>query len=342
MQASSYFKRTIPLGNASTLLIGKSHNVEASVLMKFLIILSDSIRTAMLNDSATVKSSWIELSKVYTFGDSLAPLDFTVHKVNSPWTASGFDADSLPGLSYDASDLSSNRKFTDTLTTFTLSNSIATEWLKESADTTLSSSEGIYFKPSQNAKKVIGYQALSISSSVATLLKIVIEKPGVYTDTLTFFPAQDISVVKGNLPQIPQEDIMVQAGLIANSKIWFDVSRIPGNTLINHAELTFNVDTLETVTGDNYLNSLVAINLSDSTTLAYDTLQSIVLYRNGNQFTGNITAIVQKWIDTGENQGMLIQANNQSRGLELFALKGSSAKDYSLRPRLKIIYTSQK
>ena len=135
---------------------------------------------------------------------------------------------------------------------------------------------------------------------------------------------------------------MVQGGLIANAKMWFDVSKIPSNTLINHAQLTFTADSSATFAGNNFTNSLVAINFSDSTTLAYDTLQSVALIGNGNQYSGNITAIVQKWIDTGVNQGMLIQAYNQSSGLELFALKGSTAAYPALRPRLTIIYTTQK
>jgi len=340
-QTSSYYKKVIPLGASGTLLLGNAANVQASTLIMFGISLADSVITDLNNNAVNVVSSTVEMTPVYTFGDSTASLDYSVHKVNSVWTPSGFDADSLPGLAYDQTDMSTNHQFADTVATFDISNTTVTNWLKDIADTTYYSSDhGIYLLPTSGVKKVVGFEAVTSGTTLGTSLHIVLNKPGVYTDTLAFYASQDLSVVTGNLPNPVRGDMYIQGSLSINSKIWFDVSSIPKNALINNAELTFTRDSLNTITGSSYTNTLLVYILSDSTneTLA-DSTQILTLTGSGNIFQGNITPFVQRWIDKGNDQGLLIKAANFIGGLELFAIKNSSAANFSQRPRLQITYT---
>ena len=342
-QTSSYYKKVIPLGASGTILIGNAANVQASSLILYAIYLPDSIITDLNNNAVNVVSSTIHLTPVYTFGDSTASFDFSVHKVNSAWTSLGFDADSLPGLVYDRTDVSLNHQFSDTLVTVDVSNSTATNWLKEVADSTYSSDHGIYLLPASNAKKVVGFESYTSGTTLGTSLHLVIQKTGVYSDTLIFYPSQVVSVVTGNPPAAVTGDMFIQSSLTLNSKIWFDVSSIPKNALINNAELTLTRDSVSTITGSSYTNSLFVYLLADSTTETLsDSTQILTLSGSSNIFQGNITPYIQSWVDKGNNQGLLIKAASQISGLELFAIKNSSAANLSVRPRLQITYTINK
>ena len=208
-------------------------------------------------------------------------------------------------------------------------------------NSTLGIDHGIYFKPTSNSKKVVGFDAVATTSSYTTL-KVVLLKPGDYSDTLLFYPGRESSIVTGSIPSISSQDIAVQGGLVINSHLTFNVSSVPANSLINYANLTLNIDTVATIVGYPYLNSLTVLLLTDSTARAYDSTQSIELSRSGNTFQGNIAAYVQNWIDKGVNEGLLLQVTTQNDGLEYYALTGSNAANRALRPRLQITYTGKK
>jgi hypothetical protein len=342
-QKSSYSKRVIPLGAGGTILIGQKNNIKASALVEFYFAtLDDTTLSDIKAQNSVVTSAQIILYHTYTYGDSNAALDFSVHKVNTDWTPTGFDADSLSILNYDATDLSSNRTFTDSITTMNFDNGTVTQWLIDQADSNNTDDKGVYFNPSSTSQKVEGYQALSVSSTVATELRIVLVKQGVYSDTLSFYPIADVSVVSGTLPSVPSEDIVVQSSLTANSKLWFDVSKIPQNALISGAQLTLTEDTVNSILGSIYDDYLTIYNLKDSTNTLLDSTTYVSIAGDGKSFQGSIIPIVQKWVKTGDNQGLFIQGYDLTSGLELFALKSTSATDRSVRPRLQITYTIKK
>ncbi|MGA7720804.1 MAG: hypothetical protein WCA84_06475 [Ignavibacteriaceae bacterium] len=341
-QSSSYFKYDIPItGSAASLLIGKAANVSASYLSEFNISLPDTIGTDILDGAATVTYAGVSLYPNYVFGDSNLAMDFTVNKISYNWTSAGVDADSINSLGIIQADLSTNRTFSDSLVTFNLDKSYVLNILKYASDSTLGIDHGIYFKPTSNSKKVVGFDAVATTSSYTTL-KVVLLKPGDYSDTLLFYPGRESSIVTGSIPSISSQDIAVQGGLVINSHLTFNVSSVPANSLINYANLTLNIDTVATIVGYPYLNSLTVLLLTDSTARAYDSTQSIELSRSGNTFQGNIAAYVQNWIDKGVNEGLLLQVTTQNDGLEYYALTGSNAANRALRPRLQITYTGKK
>ena len=342
-QTSSYYKKVIPLGGSNYLLVGNNANVQASTLVKYAISLPDSMITDLNNNAASVVSSTIYFIPIYTFGDSNASFDFSVHKVSSVWTTIGFDADSLPGLIYDQTDISSNHQLTDSLVSVDISNSVTENWIKDVGDSTYSSDYGIYLTP-VSAKKVVGFELITSSATYALSLQIVLQKSGVYTDTLTFYPLEATSVVTGSMPTAAvQGDMFIQSGLSVNSKLWFNISSIPKNANINSATLTFTKDTISTITGSSYSNVLAVYMLKDSSTNLIDsTISANSLSSSGNTFTGSISTFVQSWVDGSSNQGLLLKTAYPAEGLELFAVKNSSAADISMRPRLQITYTTKK
>jgi hypothetical protein len=113
---------------------------------------------------------------------------------------------------------------------------------------------------------------------------------------------------------------------------------LPKGLVVNNAELILTRDTLNSVSGTIFNNSLRASFLRYSDSLNTQGT-AVSLTFSGNKYTGNITSFLRNWIDTDENNGLLLQAGNQFDGLELFAIYGSDALDLSLRPRLKVTYT---
>lgn len=339
-QTSSYFKRTYPLGGAIRLLVGKAENIESSTLMNFYIPLSDSIKNSVLADSVVIIGARIYLWHVYNFGDKNGAYDFTVHQIESGWTSRQFTADSLSMLSYDPSDISSNKTLSDTLDEFDISNDLALSWLKYAADS-IGNNFGIYIKPSLGSQKVVGYQALYSGVTNVPSITIAFKKLGLtYTDTLTFIANSDVSAVTGNIPSVTQSSIIVQGGLAINAKLWFDVSRIPFNAVINNATLTLNLDTVKTIIGDT-TNTILAAFLQDSSSIVVDSTVVVNFDTAGNSLKGIITSYVQKWVNTRTNEGILLFTRNETSNVDLFTFKGSNVVD-SLGPRLHIIYTTKK
>ena len=344
-QSSSFNRRVIPLGTSDWILIGKyqdqDQNIEASSLLKFIFGLADSLKNDVKEDSINVLDSWVELRNRYTFVDILATMNFSVHKVNSYWSPTGFTIDSLFKLQYEMDDVSSDFEITDSTYTFHIDEALPLAWIKNASDNTLESNYGIYLDPTSTSNKVIGFQALTPLSSEAARLTVVIEKPGFYTDTINGFIAADISLVDGSVPVLSSGLISVQSSVSIYSKLFFDIGVLPPGLVINKAELIITSDSVNSIKGTSSNNTLRAFYLTSSDTLTTEG-SAISFTLSNNQFTGNLTGFLRTWISRDENFGILIEAGNPTLGLNLFALKGSDYFEIKERPRLRVTYTQQK
>ena len=344
-QSSSYFKRVIPLGTADWFLVGRyqdntnpSLNITASSLLKFIFGLADSLKSDLNSDNINVLDSWVEFTNRYTFTDTLGTMNFSVHKVNSYWTPFGFTIDSLPQLQYNMTDVGSDFSISDTMYTFHLDENLPLSWMKNAADNSVESNYGIYLDPSMSSTKILGFQALTPISSNAARLFVVIEKPGVYTDTINGFVSADISLVDGDVPVLPDGMIGLRSSVAINSKLTFNIGVLPPGIVINKAELIINADSINSIKGSGFSNNLVAKYLSYADSLNTEGNAVTLAYSN-NKFTGDITSFVRSWVTQNENYGLLLEAGNQVLGLELFALKGSDFSTIAERPRLRVTYT---
>ena len=341
-QTSKSFKHVYTLASSNIIMLGKAENVTSQILMKFVFGFADSIKEAILHDSLIIHESWIEMYKAYSFGNSTANLDYEVYKLNNFWTSS-FSVDSIASLSYEEVDLSSAHNIEgDTLYTLKVDNSLVLPWLQHYSDTLLASNNGIILNPKSGSQKIIGFTAYNFDGVDDPRLKIIVEKPGAYTDTLTGYIASDISLVQGDLPSVSSENISVQSSLSGQVNLYFDLSVIPENTVINSAALTLTVDSAETKTGSDYTNSLRVYLFNDSAAYEVNSNYVDVLSRSGDKFTGSVTDIVRAIHFGLDNQGLLIKASSDLNGVEIFALKGSNASDITKRPKLEIVYSRKK
>ena len=340
-QTSSIYSYSIPMGSANSMMVGKNGNIQASALVSFDGGVPDTVGQDILNGNATITYSEVILVKTNVYGDSNAAYDFAAHNVLNSWNPTTIDGSNISSLSYDQSDISSNKTISDSMISFQINNSITTQWMKHFADTNQASNYGIYITPNPSSQKVVSYQSISSGTSGETQLIIVVQKSNVYTDTLYFYPLNYSTIVTGSVPTVPTGEIVVQGGLVVNSKLWFDVSSLPKNSIINNATLVLTEDTLASIKSSSPINALAIYNFTDSSTAAYDSTNPVVVSLSGNTYSVNIASFVQKWVDTGTNEGLAIMLYDQIDALDLYALKGSNAADRSLLPRLTITYTTR-
>lgn len=343
-QTSHSFKRVIALGGASRILIGKADNLTANALFVFTFIISDSIKQLVRNDSLIVLSAKVELTPEYVFGDSNAIFDYSVHKINSNWVSSSFTADSFLSsqFNYEPNDLSYNRVESDSLYSFELDANIVKDWLKNQVDTSLAKNNGIVILPTATTNKIVGFVAFNPEVSNDTKVKAVVQRLGTTRqDTLTAFVLSDVHVIIGENTVTP-ERMIVQAGVVSNSYLYFDLSKIPDKAVINYAKLSVELDTLNSKFGSGFTNSLQAFLVTNSDSLNVDEKTPESLFRNGKKYEGNVSAFVRYWLNQKDNQGIILKAGNQTAGVEKFVLKGSSYPVYEERPKLEIVYTVRK
>ena len=343
-QTSYSFKNVFPLGSSSQLLLGKAENVTSNVLLSFVFAIPDSIKEELAARNLTVIDSYVEMFRNYSFGDSNAAFDYSVYKVNERWVSATFTADSFAFLDYDNSiDLSFNRTTAnDTVYSFHLDTTLTSSWLQNYVDTSVASNYGILLSPTDNTQKVLGYTAFNVKGQNDPRLRVVVQKPGAYIDTLIGYVSSDLSVVLGDIPNVGPENIVIQSSLTSEAKLIFDFSLIPEDVVINSATLTLTVDTLATKTGSGFSNRLSVYLLKDSATNKLNTDIVYTLDRSGATFTGDVTNILRAWNNKVDNQGLLIKSTLEFWGLETFVLKGSNTPLIEQRPRLEIVYSRGK
>ncbi len=343
-QESKYYLDSLNLTISDVMLLGKHANVESTMLMKFLIFLPDSLKSAIEDGTLQILASTMELEPIYTFGDKGSFFDFTVHKINSSWSSLLFNKDSLATLDYEDVDRSSNKIYSDTLITFDLDKSLTQEWFDAFANEEQTLNKGIYFNYVAGSDKVIGFPAISNpNEEKLARLKIIVEVPDKFIDTVVVKVTSDVHVINGELPTGNSENIFVQGGLSVHASFKIDVSMIPDNTIINKATIRFYYDESESLIGTKPSDSLGMVALSDYENNTMDkTLPPKLLTKDSTYYSGDITGYVQRWVSDHENNGLQIYVLNELFTVNKIALKGSSTVDDKLKPYLEIIYTAKR
>jgi len=344
-KARFYDTDTLALNSSSKVLLGKSDKVESTILMNFVMFLADSINEAILDNSIIIHSAVMEMEPIYTFGESNSPFDFTIHEITSEWNSLEFGKADLPGLTYNAEDVSSNHQFLgDSLITMDFDKDLFLEWMKLSANETQEENHGIYFEYTDETNKIIGFPAISpLYDSVLTRIKVIIEVPSQFTDTLELQVTSDAHVVLGELPITSNQNIFVQGGIPVRSNMFFDISSIPNNAIINRAILKLSYDESETIMGSSSADILRVAPVEDfeASELSTDYLPlSISKDSVGTFYSGEITPIVQAWV-SAENNGFQLYMIDEVETVNKLAIATENHPNKDLLPYLEIIYTSK-
>jgi len=345
LQQYSYdFNDAVVLGGATHILLGKAENITSHILMKFVFSIPDSIKSELEKRNLTVIESYIELTKSYRFGDSSAYFDYGVYEVKESWSSSSFTSDSFATLNYGNIDLSFQREIdNDSVYSFRLDTTLVSSWLQNYADTNIASNNGVLLSSAIGTQKVLGFTAFNVDGENDPRLRIVVQKPGEYIDTLIGYISSDLSIVLGERANVGSENLVIQSSLVTEVKLLFDLSKIPDNVVINSAILTFTVDTIKTKIGSNAnVNKLYVQLLTDSVKNEVSKDYNYILTRSGSSISGSITNIVRAWNNDVENQGFLVKSATELYGVDIFAFRGSNAPDLSERPKLEIVYSRKK
>lgn len=335
------YRKNLTLGVSDKLLLGKNSYAESYILLRFSVALADSVINKLKQNKLQLVNAWMYMKVKYSLGDKFLPFDFTVHRIRKDWGSDKFNYDSLKVLAYDASDISSSKNITDSLVTFNLSTDVVFDWLKYSVDSTSAPKNyGLLFKPTPNTQRFLGFKGYRLGSdSDVPLLYIVYEEPSVFKDTIFVSPYMNIHVVNGTEIN-SNNDIVLQAGLGYKGYLFFDLSSLPRNIIVNKATLELSVDSSKTIDGNPASDSIVVKILGDTLNKTYTRDSSFysILSRTGNTFSGDISWIVQKWINgQAVNQGLELYLADEISSIARIWIHGSKSSE-ALRPRLKIYY----
>lgn len=345
-KARFYDTDTLALNSSSKVLLGKSDAVESTILMNFLMFLADSINEAILDNSIIIHSAVMEMEPIYKFGvESNNSFDFTLHEITSDWNSLTFGKTDLPSLVYNAEDVSSNHQFHgDSLITLDFDKDLLLEWMTLSANEAYDDINGVYYKYTDETNKVIGFPAIStLYDSILTRITAIIEVPSQFSDTLVMQVSSDVHVVLGELPTTNHQNIFVQGGIPIRSNIFFDISAIPSNAIINRAILKLSYDESETLMGSSDAGILRVAPMLDFDASNLNTEyppMSIYKDSSGTFYSGDITPIVQTWVYDANN-GVQLYLIDEIDVVNKLAIATENHPNKDLIPYLEIIYTSK-
>lgn len=347
-QKSSYYEYTPKLGGSEYLLLGKTPYSESSILYRFNIYVPDTTLTRISNNEVIIQSVWMDMIPRYTIGDKVSAFDFSVHQVRSDWTAPGFDRDSSKSqyLKYDAADVKSGLAVTDTTIRFNLKPEVIREWLNRKINSSAPKNNGIILTPG-NTSKMLGFRAVEVNGTYyETYLRVILNRPNYYLDTLDVNPDEDVHVVtrRAGFVTVPSSDFYVEAGYSLHGSVFFDLSSLPKNSIINKAALELTVDVSKELDGSLKSDSLYVQLLADNSLykLSSDNLSISFLSRKGDIFSGDISWAVQKWLNGHVNAGLAFTLYDEYSSAARIAFYGSNNSNKALRPKLKITYLQKK
>ena len=338
--SSSFVADSISYGSADRILLGNLDYVKSTMLMRFGTIFADSIVSSLEEGTLTVLKSEVELRPIYKIGDKTQLLSFEVHKITSDWGSAGFNDDSLSMVTYDPMDLSDSKEITDSLIKFNVDPTVALEWMNALRGDSLSENYGMIFLPTPGTNLLYGFRAFPyVSGDDSPFMKLILQNADMKIDTVFTPVIFDVHLPQGVIPVATEDKLQLTAGLGQRGKLFFDLSKLPLDININRAELTLQVDSLESVIGSPDVNALIVNFFSDSTDnlVDYDFLGSRLDF-DGELFRGEITRFVQSIVSGGENKGFYLTLDNEISAVDKYVIYGSKYSDRTLRPKLVIYY----
>ena len=345
-QSSSNFEKLESLYGAEKLIIGENSYAKSSILFSWNIYLDDSTKDYINSGEVTLDTAFVRMRIAYHLGTT-SPVYFTAHELQQDWYVTTLKRDSLQYYYSDGTPnvISSDIIYTDTTVSFQLNKDVVNQWLKFQADSNLTNTNyGIILRPENGTQGFVGFQATSYYStdSLQTVLSIVLKKSGEFYDSMAVYPNRDLHVVEsvGNVPLDSQDKIILEGGYALRGKLFFDVSALPKDVTISKATLDLSVDENNTINGDPGSDSLIAQMYFDSTrdSLTADSNSYSFMKRSGSIFSGNISWMVQKWINGTANQGIRLVLYDELSSVAKIVLYGSKETNPALRPRLTIYY----
>lgn len=340
-------KQSDILGGTRRILVGKSDDLTAYSLIRFSIGISNELRDAIKNNAVTVNSARVKLSPVYKFGDTLAGVfNLKIREVNTYFREYGFTIDSLKSGQYDISNTNIviRNIDNDTLYYSEIDPLIVLNWYKALVVDTAKKPQGILLEPDPSTTYIKGFASTNAYYVGNPIYLEVVVSHNNKTDTLKYYADADVHVIdKSNSINNNDNFLVLQSGVKEKAFIYFDISSIPKNAIINSAFLRLYLDTLNSRFGTSYQDSLFLHYVIDSSQISLDSALTFVLTKTSlGYYEGQLNFFAQKWIDNRTNRGLLINVKDPEGGVEKFVFYGTKAAIITKRPQLIINYTFRK
>lgn len=317
---------TIPLVVA----VGKTANLEAWGLVVF-----DGFTTFF--DSIDVQTAELRLRATYHLGDSLGQVSLDVRKALASWKSSTFTFNDLrqPGFFEDpprsSHPLGSIGDTADIV--IPLDTALVNTWFRSDSS---NPNYGIVLEPT-NSTVIKGF--------VTPQLYIVYQHPDSSSaDTATFSaPVGDYKFVAGAADTSFLQDstlIQLRGGASYRAITEFDITGIPQFSAIHRALLEVSANEAGMDASSALSDSILAM-FSDNLGLVarFETTSQTINAGGQKIYSMNVTSFVQFWVQGIGVPRIGLRVFSERNGVDGFSLHGSAAPD-SLRPRLRIIYSS--
>jgi len=336
--------------NSSCIYIGKTDSMNAISMLRFQYI-PDSLADLSIDK---ISDCYLELyPNRYAIGDTGANnLSFNVFKVIKYWTAkttcdSLFDANGNSDYFDNTSQgsFSGNIPYADTIPPIkiNLNKQLLLDWFAMARDSVIN--WGIVLIPNENTSVLRQFSAQAITESFKhSTITMIYKNQQDSTDTLTLTTGIDASVVCNLLPET--DNMIVQGGIINQSEISFDLSKIPPEAGILHAELEVTLNESLVKKGNMPLDSIIRGSLYYNNN--YDSTQQKIIdaYRvaGTNKFLfPNLVEIIEGFIRNGGKGKIYLEPEgwNVVQRLDRMPFYGIKDENPEFRPKLKIVYSTR-
>jgi hypothetical protein len=335
---STTFKQFLAMDDRINLL-GKTGNYEAFSVFQFQFPQRDTI---------LVLSAKLTLRAVTWCGDSASSFGFTLHKITRAWSSGTLQWDSVQSGFYESAPVGNPYLGTvesDTqFVVVSLDTAMVRQWLQPNTFTQY----GLILLPTATTNVVRGFNAFQFDSTqyYPTVEIIAGNSAGISLDTTKYSSGLDTFV--GNIDNLNSnpELMYVQSGVVYRSTLTFDVTSIPTGAIINSAEMLLELNPatskITKFTGDEVV---VAHLLTSSTSnTVFESLGTLGRKdATSNEFMFEARRATQLWVN-GINNGFLLRTTTASEfnSFDLYTFHNETAADAALRPRLIVVYTTEK
>lgn len=346
------FQNHDTLINSGGLFIGRHKDYKAYSFIRFLRV-PDSLSYLTLDK--IVSANFMFSAATYAFGNTENNfLSFKMFKIKKLWT-NKFTIDSIKGSGYN--EYIDNVEYGSFQGQFSPKDSLDTTYIPINKDliaywaslagdsNTNSTNYGIAFVPDENStviRKIYG-QAINANNFVPRVQLLYLNQYN-ELDTIELESGYEKSLI--DAPEPPANRLVSQGLVSCQSFLFFDVSMMPGITGIHNAELTLTLDTKLSEASNLGLDSIIRLELYEDTTMT-NLLNQYDGYKIANSnkyFFRSISSAVETWNRKSTKGVMCLRpsgATNLYRRIDRLVFYGINEEDKSLRPYLRIIYSTR-
>jgi len=314
-------------GNQTTLLVGKTPDVEARTLIRFSFPALDTL--------ARIDSGTLKLHVTYRQPAGGGAVAFDVHNMTAAWSTLTFLWDSVAG-SFDtavAGSFSGMVTAADTVISVRIDTGVLRSWFTER-------SGSMMLIPTGAGGSVIGFGShLMFADSIQPVLEVMVTDTT--TDTLTRSATSGVFVADGTIPTVPGS-VILQSGIAFRVRSMFDSIPLPKGAGIAQASLELTADPSIGAAAPAARDTITVSFIQDRASPLDSVVLSGLCYpvtENGVRlYRADVKSYVQLWNTNEPRAGILLRSLGELTTVDRIGFYGATAPD-SLRPRIRITYS---